>query len=40
MDKTENFIFKAKKVHGENYDYNFTMYEAARNKILRGEYYR
>lgn len=32
-DKTEDFVQKAKKVHGEKYDYSFVNYVTAKTKI-------
>ena len=33
MDKTENFITRARKIHGDRYDYSKVAYKNAREKV-------
>lgn len=45
MDKTENFIEKAKLVHGDNYDYSKVEYKTSTDKVCiickkHGEFYQ
>lgn len=34
MDKTKNFIEKAKKIHGDKYDYSKTLYKRCDEKVI------